>query len=88
MQPAIENEDVLKRVKSMVAELLEDDVPPIVICYALSYVSVDLGLMADPDARRVFSTLLATMARATERAVPDDWGRTQESLVPAGGTKQ
>jgi len=80
--PEIEDEAVMDRVRQLVGELLEDDVSPIVIAYAMTYVATELGLRVEPDARRVLSTLLATMAHAASSAVPDE---TELDAVPGSG---
>lgn len=91
MKPEIREEEVMFRARQLIGELLRDDVPPIVIAYAFTYVAAELGLSAEKDARKVLATLLGTMARATADAVPESHevqATDHQVQVPAGITKQ
>lgn len=91
MRPEVENEKVMGRVRSLVRELLQDEVPPIVISYALAYIAAEFGLHAESDARRVLPTLLGAVARATAEAVPHEEQQEatpQEERMPGGVTRQ
>ena len=72
---SLDQNDLLERVRVFVRELLDDQVKPPGISFALTYVATELGLAVASNSVRVFPVVLSAVTQAAKSS-PICVGRT------------
>lgn len=63
-KPGLGTQEVYARVRGQVRRLLDRDVPPVQVSFALAYVAAELGLVVSNDPARVFQVVLDALGQA------------------------
>lgn len=64
VKEGLDMQEVMSRIRALAKRLIERDVPPADVSFALAYIGAELGMLVSNDPARVFPVVLDGLSQA------------------------